>query len=173
MIFPSNRVGIMVATKPIDFRKGHDSLAALVKNALHEDPLTGTVFLFRAKKTDQLKLLYLDGAGIVMAYKRLEEHNFNWSAVTDGLMALSHAQFETLVCGCGGGLHRIGQDASERLDVIPAQFRVIVTRRPNKPNRRLSGEMGSTPLLNCFSSLTSQCADRQSFTGLGFLRKDG
>ena len=36
MIFPSNRVRIMVATKPIDFRKGHDSLAAMVKNALHK-----------------------------------------------------------------------------------------------------------------------------------------
>lgn len=37
---------------------------------------------------------------------------------------------ESLVCGCGGGLHWIGEDVSERLDVIPAQFRVIVTRRP-------------------------------------------
>ena len=36
----------------------------------------------------------------------------------------------SLVCGCGGGLHCIGEDVSERLDVIPAQFRVIVTRRP-------------------------------------------
>lgn len=37
---------------------------------------------------------------------------------------------ESLVCGCGGDLHAIGEDISERLDVIPAQFRVIVTRRP-------------------------------------------
>jgi len=40
VIFPSNRVRIMVATKPIDFRKGHDGLAALVKNELHKDPFT-------------------------------------------------------------------------------------------------------------------------------------
>jgi transposase len=37
---------------------------------------------------------------------------------------------ESLSCGCGGGLHCIGEDVSERLDMIPAQFRVIVTRRP-------------------------------------------
>ncbi|MBB4439940.1 MULTISPECIES: IS66 family transposase [Rhizobium] len=37
---------------------------------------------------------------------------------------------ESLTCGCGGCLHCIGEDVSERLDVIPAQFRVIVTRRP-------------------------------------------
>ena len=37
---------------------------------------------------------------------------------------------ETVSCACGAGRHRIGEDVSERLDVIPAQFRVIVTRRP-------------------------------------------
>jgi transposase len=37
---------------------------------------------------------------------------------------------ESLVCSCGQCLHCIGEDAAERLDVIPAQFRVIVTRRP-------------------------------------------
>ncbi|WP_106755423.1 IS66 family insertion sequence element accessory protein TnpB [Pannonibacter carbonis] len=99
MILPSNRVRILVATRPIDFRKGHDSLAALVKNELHKDPFTGTVFVFRAKKTDRLKLLYWDGTGLVMAYKRLEEHSFTWPAVRDGLMTLSHAQFEALFSG--------------------------------------------------------------------------
>ena len=54
MIFPSHRVRIMVATKPIDFRKGHDSLAALVKNELRKDPFTGMVFMFRARKADRL-----------------------------------------------------------------------------------------------------------------------
>ena len=87
MILPSNRVRIMVATKPIDFRKGHDSLAALVKNELRKDPFTGTVFVFRARKADRLKLLYWDDEedqetvqwtvsltnGLVMACKRLEE----------------------------------------------------------------------------------------------------
>ena len=31
---------------------------------------------------------------------------------------------------CAGTLHRIGEDVSERLDVVPAQFRVLVVRRP-------------------------------------------
>ncbi len=37
---------------------------------------------------------------------------------------------ESLTCACGGCLHCIGEDVSERLDIVPAQFRVIVTRRP-------------------------------------------
>ena len=32
--------------------------------------------------------------------------------------------------GCSGQLHRIGEDISERLDIVPAQFRVLVVRRP-------------------------------------------
>ena len=67
-----------MATKSVDFRKGHDGLAALVKNELHKDPLTGTVLVFRSRKADRLKLIYWDGSGIVMAYKRLEEHTFTW-----------------------------------------------------------------------------------------------
>ncbi|MFB8343119.1 IS66 family insertion sequence element accessory protein TnpB [Brucella cytisi] len=88
MIFPSNRVRIMVATKPVDFRKGHDGLAALVKNELHRDPFTGTVFVFRSRKADGLKLIYWVGSGLVMAYKRLEEHTFTWPGIKDGLMTL-------------------------------------------------------------------------------------
>lgn len=95
----TNRVRIMVATKPIDFRKGHDGLAALVKNELHKDPFTGTIFVFRSRRADRLKLVYWDGTGLVMAYKRLEEHTFTWPAIKDGVMNLGHAQFEALFSG--------------------------------------------------------------------------
>lgn len=37
---------------------------------------------------------------------------------------------DTLICGCGSALHCMGEDVSERLDIIPARFQVIVTRRP-------------------------------------------
>ena len=56
MIFPSNRVRIMVATKPVDFRKGHDGLAALVKNELYKGPFTRSLERSlcsgRARQTD-------------------------------------------------------------------------------------------------------------------------
>lgn len=99
MIVPTDSVRIVVATKPVDFRKGHDGLAALVMNELKQNPFTGTVFVFRAKRSDRLKLLYWDGSGLVMTYKRLEDHVFAWPAVTDGLMKLNHTQFEALFAG--------------------------------------------------------------------------
>lgn len=82
-----------MATKTIDFREGHDGLAAMAKNE-HKDPFKGTGFVFRVKETDRMKPLYWDGTGMVMAYKRLEEHNFTWPTGRDGLITLSHAQFE-------------------------------------------------------------------------------
>ncbi|MDH6267073.1 hypothetical protein M2360_002470 [Rhizobium sp. SG_E_25_P2] len=57
MIFSSSRMRIMVATKPVDFRKGHDGLATLIKNELRRGPFTGTVFVFRSRKADRLKLI--------------------------------------------------------------------------------------------------------------------
>lgn len=81
---PSQGMRILVATKPVDFRKGHDGLAALAQSMLAEDPFTGTVFVFRAKRADRLKILFWDGSGLVMAYKRLEAHSFTWPAIRDG-----------------------------------------------------------------------------------------
>ena len=51
-------------------------------------------------------------------------------------------------CACCGGLkHRIGEDVSERLDVIPAQFKVIVTRRPKYACQVCAGEVVQAPAL--------------------------
>jgi len=99
MIFPSSHVRILVATRPVDFRRGHDGLAALVQSVLKEDPFTGTVFVFRPKRADRLKILFWDGTGLVMAYKRLEDTTFTWPAIRDGTMVLNHAQFEALFSG--------------------------------------------------------------------------
>src|SRR5262245_18067144 len=53
---------------------------------------------------------------------------------------------EDKTCACCGRLkHRIGEDVSERLDVIPAQFKVIVTRRPKYVCRASAGDMAHDP----------------------------
>jgi transposase len=46
---------VLVATKPIDFRKGADGLLALVRETLGHDPFSGTIFVFRAKRADRIK----------------------------------------------------------------------------------------------------------------------
>ena len=70
-----------------------------MKNELPKDPFTGTVFVFRSRKADRLKLIFWDGSGLVMAYKRLEQNQFKWPAIKDGVMRLDPAQFEALFSG--------------------------------------------------------------------------
>jgi len=65
MMFPSNRVRVLVSTQPVDFRKGHGGLASIVSSVLRKDPFTGTVFVVRSRRADRLKLLYWDGTGLV------------------------------------------------------------------------------------------------------------
>ena len=47
MIGPAGVVRVMVATKPVDFRKGADGLAALVREIMQGDPFDGAIYVFR------------------------------------------------------------------------------------------------------------------------------
>ena len=99
MIAPGSGLRIVVACRPVDFRKGVKGLAALVAEALQSNPYCGDVFVFRAKRSDRLKILAWDGSGMVLATKWLEEGGFTWPAVRDGAMVLSSAQFALLFAG--------------------------------------------------------------------------
>jgi transposase len=92
-------VRVLVATKPVDFRRGADSLAALVREQLRHDPFTGTIFIFRSKRADRLKILAWDGSGLVLLWKRLEHGAFRWPPICDGVMRLTASQLAALVDG--------------------------------------------------------------------------
>jgi len=76
-------VRIYVSTQPTDMRRGFDSLAAVVRDWLGHDPLSGHLFVFRSRRGDRLKLLWWDKDGLVQYYKRLEEGVFRFPAVGD------------------------------------------------------------------------------------------
>ena len=94
-----NGVRILVATEPVAFRKGHDGLAAVVQNELGLDPYSRVAYVFRAKRADRIKVLWFDGTGLVLAYKRLEQGRFAWPSVRDGVIRLTRAQFEAFFEG--------------------------------------------------------------------------
>ena len=89
----------MVACRPIDFRKGMNSLAALVTEALSADVFAGDVFIFRSRRSDRLKLLIWDGSGLCLITKRLETRAFTWPPVRDGAVTLNAAQLRLLFTG--------------------------------------------------------------------------
>jgi transposase len=90
---------VLVATKPVDFRKGMDGLAAYVQETIKADPFSGVIYVFRAKRADRVKLLFWDQTGLVLVTKRLEDARFRWPAVQDGVMRLSPAQLSALLEG--------------------------------------------------------------------------
>lgn len=99
MIAFKSDLKIVLASRPIDFRKGINGLVALVADALKGDPYCGDIFLFRAKRSDRLKLIAWDGSGMVLVTKWLEEGRFTWPPVTDGEVRLSASQMAMLVAG--------------------------------------------------------------------------
>jgi transposase len=99
VIVPPGPLRVLVATKPVDFRKGMDGLAALVKEQLGADPFSGVIYVFRAKRADRVKLLMWDGTGTVLVSKRLEEGKFRWPRVEDGVMRLTPGQLTALLEG--------------------------------------------------------------------------
>jgi len=72
VIGPTGAVRVMVATKPVDFRKGSEGLAALLREEMRTDSFLGAVYVFRAKRADRVKLIFWDGTGMCLFAKRLE-----------------------------------------------------------------------------------------------------
>lgn len=99
MIATGGQLRVYVATRPVDFRKGHDGLAAMVPEMFGLDPFSGAVFVFRSKRADRIKVLVWDRTGLVLVHKRLEGGAFVWPQVRDGVMRMSPAQFAALLEG--------------------------------------------------------------------------
>jgi transposase len=85
----------------VDLRRSFDGLAEQVRQHLHNDPLSGHVYVFRNKRGDRVKLLYWDEDGFVIVYKRLEQGTFRWPAVAadQPSVALRAAELAMLLDG--------------------------------------------------------------------------
>ena len=83
MFHISGQMKIFVALEPVDLRRGFDGLSALVQQTLQQDPLSGHLFLFRNRRRDRLKILFWDGDGYALFYKRLARGTFEFPASQD------------------------------------------------------------------------------------------
>jgi transposase len=90
---------VLLATRPVDFRRGAHSLAALAAEVLGENPFSGVVLVFRSKRADRIKILVWDGSGLLLIWKQLEGGAFRWPPVVDGAMRLTPVEFAALFDG--------------------------------------------------------------------------
>ena len=74
---------VLVAVEPVDFRRGIDGLACHCRKVLGENPLLGTVFVFRNRRRTALRILVYDGQGFWLCYKRLSAGKLPWWPSSD------------------------------------------------------------------------------------------
>ena len=91
-------VKVFLASHPVDFRKGPDSLMSLVRDT-GNDPFNGALYVFRAKRADRVQVVWWDGSGVCLYAKRLEKAQFCWPRIGHNRVQLNHAQFLALVDG--------------------------------------------------------------------------
>lgn len=78
MIQITPQMRVLVAVEPTDFRRGIDGLARVCREELQADPMRGTVFVFRNRRSTAVKLLVYDGQGFWLAMKRLSAGKFRY-----------------------------------------------------------------------------------------------
>ena len=90
---------VFVCTQPADMRRSFDGLAFLVQQFLQGDPLSGHLFVFRNKAQDRLKVLFWDGDGYVIYYKRLEKGTFRFPKGNGASVTVRAADLTMLLDG--------------------------------------------------------------------------
>jgi transposase len=104
MIQITPQMRVLVAIEPVDFRRGIDGLGQVCRAVLAEDPMDGTLVIFRSRSQKAIKLLCYDGQGYWLATKRMSQGRFRyWPASADGINAASRLllahEFHTLIWG--------------------------------------------------------------------------
>ena len=98
MFLPFN-AKIWLYRKPVNFRGQIDALVLLVAAHLREDPTSGHIFAFRNKAANKIKLLYWEGDGFWLMYKRLEKSRFKFPSIEDTKFEITGEQMQWLLSG--------------------------------------------------------------------------
>ena len=80
---------IFLCLLPTDMRRGFDGLMRMTEEHLHHNVLNGGLFVFVNRRRDRVKLLYWDGDGLAIWYKRLEKGTFELPRQQDDTTSVS------------------------------------------------------------------------------------
>ena len=92
-------VRIMLAMASVDFRNGFDGLAALVRESLGADPQDGSLYVFRNKRGDKVKVLFASRQGLCLFAKRLERGTFKFPSSDESTMEIELSELAVLLEG--------------------------------------------------------------------------
>ncbi len=83
----------------VDMRNSFDGLAGIVRNHLKKDPISGDVFIFFNKPRTHIKVLFWDGDGFALFYKRLERGRFAHTVSNTPLRSIKKQELMMLLEG--------------------------------------------------------------------------
>lgn len=83
LTLPSS-VRVYLAAEPVDLRRGHDGLVAIVRATWKLNPFDGHLFVFLGRRLDRVKILVWDRNGFVLYYKRLSQGRFRMPTIPAG-----------------------------------------------------------------------------------------
>ena len=95
----SEGIQVWLATAPVDMRRSFDGLAEHVRAFLGHDPLSGSMFVFRNRSSERVKILWWDRDGLAIYYKRLERGTFHFPAGAEKALAIDSAALLRLLEG--------------------------------------------------------------------------
>ena len=90
---------VWIATTPVDMRKSFDGLAEVVRSFLGHNPLGGNVFVFRNRSSKLVKILWWDGDGLTIYYRRLERGTSRFPTTDERTVAVDGPQLLRLLDG--------------------------------------------------------------------------
>jgi transposase len=99
MIPVPSGVRVWIATGHTDMRRGMNSLALQIQQALNRNPHAGDLFVFRGKRGNLVKIFWADGLGVSLYAKRLEKGRFVWPSPADGVVVITPAQLGYMLEG--------------------------------------------------------------------------
>lgn len=101
-------VDVFLGLEPIDLRWGFERLTGIVTERLGREVRGGALFLFFGRRRDALKIIFFDGSGLCVFYKRLDKGTFRIpEPPSEGTAALEIDE-------------RILEDLLDGIDVVPA-----------------------------------------------------
>lgn len=107
MIHISDKSRYLLYSASTDMRKSFHGLAAIVKNKMQQDVLSGDIYIFISKRHNAIKLLCFEGDGFAIFYKRLEKGTFEIPAHDSQLQAMLLSDNELIFILKGVALNRI------------------------------------------------------------------
>jgi transposase len=103
-------VRIFLCLVPADMRRSFDGLMLMVEKIVFQDPFSGHLFVFINKRKDRVKVLYWDGDGFAIWYKRLEAGSFRFAERGAGAVEIEASRLMLIL----GGIDLAGASRQRR-----------------------------------------------------------